>query len=216
MRIVIADDHRLVTEALAEYLSRLDPNIDVLQASTLAETVAIMTDTDQIDLVLLDFSMPGMHGLTGLTEIRDRFEDIPIVMISGVADHPVIAEALHRGAAGFIPKDLTGRAMLKALELVLAGERYVPASFVTDGSFTRPSFGPAGGKHWEAGNPLGNLTKREAEVLTLAIEGQSNKQIARELGLQAATAAFHIKGICKKLGAANRTEAVAKAIRLGI
>lgn len=206
----------MVTEALAEYLSRLDPGIEVLQATTLDETVTIMTETSKVDLVLLDFSMPGMNGLDGLTEIRDRFENIPVVMISGVADHQVIADALGRGAAGFIPKDLTGRAMLKALELVLAGERYVPSSFITEGAFSSASASGNERKQWGPENPLHKLTKREAEVLALAIKGNSNKQIARELGLKATTAAFHIKGICKKLGAANRTEAVAKALKFGM
>lgn len=216
MRIVIADDHRLVTEALAEYLGRLDPGIEVLQATTLDETVTILTDNGRIDLVLLDFSMPGMHGLDGLTEIRERFEDVPVVMISGVADHQVIADALNRGAAGFIPKDLTGRAMLKALELVLAGERYVPSSFITERPFAGAADSASESPQWDAANPLRTLTKRESEVLALAIKGQSNKEIARELGLKATTAAFHIKGICKKLDAANRTEAVAKALKLGM
>lgn len=216
MHFLIADDHKLVSDALAEYLKFLDPDLHVMQAATLGEAIDKIDESEYVDLILLDLRMPGMHGVEGLTSMRSRFPEIPVVMISGVAGHQEIADALDRGAAGFIPKDLSGPAMVKALELILTGETYVPFKFVSGGDLLQGSLGRHGQSSGGADNPLNKLTAREREVLSLVMKGRSNKEIARELGVKAVTAAFHLKGVCTKLGVSNRTQAAAAALRLGL
>ncbi len=215
MRVLVADDHELVTDALRKYLKRIDPDVEVFGATNFEEAVDRVQGSDGFDLIILDLYFPDMPGLEGLTLLRRQCPDVPIVMISGIADHREMMDALDRGAAGFIPKDLPSRTIVKALELVLAGERYVPSRLVSDPSVTARDRGHRRKMAHAAGSQLNELTVREYEVLSLLFEGKSNKEIARQIGVKEVTAAFHLRGVFKKLGASNRTQAVTTAIRLG-
>ena len=212
MHIVLADDHKLVAEALQEYLKKLQPEIEVSQTGNFDDALARVTEARSVDLVILDMHMPGMNGLEGLKVMRSRFPDLPVVMMSGVAEYEQIREAFDQGAAGFIPKDLSGKAMLKALEMVLSGEVYVPSKLLHEPPAEKPG---AGDGEFAPGNPLSSLTPRESQVLSLLIQGNSNKEIARQLKVKEITAAFHLKGVFRKLEVSNRTEAVIAAVRNG-
>jgi DNA-binding NarL/FixJ family response regulator len=127
-----------------------------------------------------------------------------------------VRDALRQGAAGFIPKGLSGKTMLKALELVLSGEIFVPSMAPegdTTAGTTAPVAPPPGG--FASDNPLSQLTARESDVLGLLVKGYPNKEIARALGLKDSTAAFYLKNVFKKIEATSRTEAVIKALKLG-
>lgn len=214
MRILLADDHRLVVEAIQSLLSSLDPEIAVIQAASFPDAVKKLAGDDAVDLVVLDLNMPGMNGVEGVRIMGEKHPQLPVVILSGQASADQVREVLKAGARGFIPKDLGGKGMLRALELVLSGEVFVPALALergTDGSGA--GAGPVG--RFSPENPLSNLTPREREVLSLLIEGQPNKAIADRLGLKPITAAFHVRGIFRKLNVANRTEAVITAIKLG-
>ena len=215
MRVLVADDHELVTDALKKYLKRIDPDVEVFAATKFEEAVDKAQGTDDLNLIILDLCFPDMPGLEGLTLLRRQCPDVPIVMISGIANHHEMMDALDRGAAGFIPKDLPSATIVKALELVLAGERYVPSRLVSDLSLTARDPGHRRKMAHAAGSQLNELTVREHEVLSLLLEGKSNKEIARQIGIKEVTAAFHLGGVFKKLGASNRTQAVTTAIRLG-
>ena len=171
-------------------------------------------NSPDVDLAILDMNMPGMNGLQGLDILRARYPDLPVVMLSGVATGLDVRQALARGASGFIPKDLSGEGMLRALELVLSGEVYIPSMILTE-SGGEAAASPQQAESFANDNPLSKLTRRESEVLSLLIKGQSNKTIAQQLGMKDITAAFHLKGIFRKLGVSNRTEAVITAMRLG-
>ncbi len=215
MRVLVADDHELVTDALKKYLKRIDPDVEVFAATKFEEAVDKAQGTDDLNLIILDLYFPDMPGLEGLTLLRRQCPDVPIVMISGIANHHEMMDALDRGAAGFIPKDLPSGTIVKALELVLAGERYVPSRLVSDLSLTARDPGHRRKMAHAPGSQLNELTVREHEVLSLLLEGKSNKEIARQIGIKEVTAAFHLRGVFKKLGASNRTQAVTTAIRLG-
>lgn len=215
MHVLIADDHPLVADALNEYLKSIDPDLEVTRSESLQGASENAEKSGGFDLIILDLNMPGMNGLEGLTLIRNRFPDIPVVIISGAARRRDILDAFDRGAAGFIPKDLSGRTIIKALELVLAGEKYVPSSLVAKGGFGMGAAGYGEQGMWEPDSPLNKLTARERQALALLLEGCSNKEIADRLGLKVITAAFHLQGVFKKLGVSNRTQAATTAIRLG-
>jgi len=215
MRVLIADDHRLVADALAAYLKEIDPGIEVTKVTTLEQSVESVGRMGRFDLVLLDLGMPGMNGLEGLTTLRERFPEVSVAMISGIATSRQILEAFARGAMGFLPKDLSPETIIRALELMLSGEKYVPSKIVSERAAHDIITGKAGTKSWAPGNPLNRLTAREHEVLAFLIKGHSNRQIAGEIGTKEITAAFHLRGVFKKLGVSNRTQAAATALMLG-
>jgi len=214
VRIVLADDHRLVVEAIQSLLSSLDPEIEVVQATSFSEAAKKLAEDDVVDLVVLDLNMPGMNGVEGIRIMGEKHPQLPVVILSGQAGAEQVREVLKAGARGFIPKDLGGKGMLRALELVLSGEIFVPALALEKG-IEEVKGGAGTNTEFSSENPLSSLTPRERQVLALLIEGQSNKAIADRLGLKPITAAFHVRGIFRKLNIANRTEAVITAIKLG-
>ena len=215
MRVLVADDHQLVIDALEKYLIGIDPDVEVIPALKFEETIDNVRESPDFDLIILDLYLPDMTGLEGLTLLHSQCPEIPIVMISGVANRREIMDALERGAAGFIPKDLSSAMIVKALEIVLSGERYIPSILVGGPSLIEKEPGYSGKVTRDAGSPFGKLTRREREVLALLLNGYSNKEIARNIGVKEITAAFHLRGVFKKLGVSNRTKAAAKALREG-
>ena len=215
MHVVLADDHKLVVDALKMYLTKLRPDIEVTQAGSLEDALKRVSESAEVDLVILDMNMPGMNGLEGLKVMRTRNPDVPVVMLSGVASSEHVREALDCGAVGFIPKALSGVVMLGALELILSGGTYVPTMALPARSAEKSTGTDGLDARFDASNPLTSLTRRQREVLSLLIQGHSNKKIARQCGVTPNTAAFHVKGVIRKLGVSNRTEAVTTAIRLG-
>ena len=202
MRVLLADDHNLVRDALKSYVERLEPTAEVLTAESLSEAVSVAERSAVLDLVILDLRMPGMNGLQGLREMRALLPAVPVVIMSGGANQEDVRAALDLGARGFLPKTLSGPALVSAIKLILAGERFVPFD-----AFDAPDEAPVSGK--SEGMPL--LTQREREVLGYLEKGWSNKEIARALELQEVTIKLHIRGICRKLGAKNRTQAALRA-----
>ncbi len=215
MRVLVVDDHQLVIDALEKYLIGIDPDVEVIPALKFEETIDNVRESPDFDLIILDLYLPDMTGLEGLTLLHSQCPDIPIVMISGVANRREIMDALERGAAGFIPKGLSSAMIVKALEIVLSGERYIPSILVGGRSLIEKELGYSGQVTRDTGSPFGKLTRREREVLALLLNGYSNKEIARNIGVKEITAAFHLRGVFKKLGVSNRTKAAAKALREG-
>jgi len=207
MRIVLADDHDLVRDTIEEYLKRLDEHIEVLHAATLPRALEAIRKGADLDLVLLDLRMPGMNGLAGLKSVREACPGVPIVILSGDTSPDTIRNALQAGAAGFLPKTMRGSAMLNALRLILAGERYVPDILLADRG------GEAADLSGGQGSPP--LTQREREVMGLLVQGLPNKEIGRRLNIEVVTVALHLRSIYRKLGVASRTQAVRMALEQG-
>ena len=202
MRVLLADDHKLVREALAFYCSRLDDDVEVLQAETYDQAAELAAGAAALDLIILDLNMPGSSGFDGLDAMRKRCPDTPIVMLSGSIRHQDMTNALEHGANGYLPKTLGGDAMLNALRLVMSGEKFIPSALYDEAGSA------AEGGDVPLDSPLRSLTPRETDVLEQLIEGKSNKEIAAVLDLQVVTVKLHMKGILRKLGAANRTHSV--------
>ncbi|MFS2168326.1 response regulator transcription factor, partial [Variovorax sp. Varisp62] len=124
MKILIADDHRLVIEAVKAKLSELEPGIEFVLAMSVDELLA--GATDDLDLALIDLNMPGADGQAHIDEIRRRHPAVPLIVLSGYEDPAIMRSALERGVLGFIPKAYSPEVMLSAVRLVLAGGVYVP------------------------------------------------------------------------------------------
>jgi DNA-binding NarL/FixJ family response regulator len=232
MRLLIADDHALFRDAMAQYVERSNPGSVVNSVSDLNSVFDFLSKTSEFpELVLLDLSMPGMNNLKGFEKFRETYPQIPVALLSGVAEAEDIQRVMDLGAIGFFPKTLSGRALLKAIELVLTGEKFIPVDSKTNGLM--PSYyGDKTINQMPVRLPLKTssstdsyqslaptkvrLTPRENDVLICLCRGQANKDIARNLGLQDVTVKLHVRSICRKLEVTNRTQAVLKSFELGI
>jgi two-component system nitrate/nitrite response regulator NarL len=207
MLLVIADDHNLFREALCYYLQQSSLAPEIIEAGSLGEALDRAAAT-QPDALLLDFVMPGMDGAQGIDVARQRYPDIPIVILSGNMTREQMTEAVRRGAAGVISKDLTGKALVEALKRILSGE-----SVVAPMAWVEP-LSPLG-EHGEGWKRF-NLTPREIEVVRLLARGMSNKAIADRLGIADITGRLHLRNAFRKMGAGNRADAVRIAMRSGL
>jgi DNA-binding NarL/FixJ family response regulator len=212
MRILLADDHNLVREALVHYLTRAARDIVCSEAADLAQVKERLAATRDFDIVILDFRMPGMNGLAGLETVRELLPGVPVVIMSGQIDRTQALEALERGAAGVIRKDLRGTALLGALRLITAGETYLPSSLATASSSVSGNFA----REQELRRALGNLTAREFDCIRHLGRGLSNRQIAEALSVSEVTVKGHLNRAFKKMGARNRSDAVRIAIGQGL
>lgn len=210
MRILIADDHALFRRGLGLLLRQLYPDAELAEATDVASALALGERLAQSDVVLLDLTMPGMDGLAGLERLRQAAPAARIVMLSASADLDSIRGAMAAGARGYVLKSGSDETLRHALSLVMAGEIYVPPVVLAE--LDRP----AGGLELPADSPLRSLTERQRETLQLLVQGLSNKEIARQLGLLESTVKAHLKVILKKLGAANRTQAALMATQFGL
>jgi len=211
MRLILADDHDLVREALELLLYRSDPSIEVVHARNLHDALGKAGEAGKIDLILLDVRMPGMNRLAGLQLMKQRHPDIPVALITGLDSAEMADAAIEAGAAGVIPKAITGKGLIAAIQLILSGQRYIPDPRLVDGPSAN-GVDPNGAVDAD----MGKLTDRERGVLWLLTSGVSNKEIARELDIEVVTVAVHLSRIYRKLGVVNRTQAVRKALELGV
>jgi len=218
MKLLIADDHTLFRDALVQYIERSNPASSVVLAKDFHEAFDILKQNSDQDLVILDLRMPGMNGLEGFRTLKQHFPKLHVALMSGVAEEEDVQKALDIGAVGYFPKTMSGRALLAAIEKVVAGETYIPKG---KNSTYMPSYyadyiSTVGKKGGISGEIKTDLTPREAEVLSYLLNGSSNKEIARALNLQVVTVKLHVRGVCRKLDAKNRTQAALKAREMGI
>jgi DNA-binding NarL/FixJ family response regulator len=204
MRILIADDHDLLRETLSMFLAS-EGSIDTALASTFDAALDLIQSEEKFDLIMLDYNMPGMAGLTGLKRAMEASGGTPVALMSGIASRSVAEEALAFGAAGFVPKTLAAKTLVNAVRFMAMGEKYAPIDFMTADD---PTVAP---------NPLAQkLSRRELQVLEGLSKGKSNKEIARDLDLQEPTIKLHVKTLYRKIGAANRTQAALIAKEEGL
>ena len=198
MRVLIADDHDLVREALASFLQNQGV-VEVVTVPTLDDAVKAADETGSFDLVLLDYNMPGMNGLEGLAKMIAANDRRPVAILSGSTSRGLGEQVVRAGAAGFVPKTMSSRSMVSAVHFMAAGGIYAPFNFMQ-----KAETGPH------------NLSQRETEVLRGLCEGKSNKEIARDLDLQEVTIKLHVKTLSRKLNARNRTHAAMLARELNL
>lgn len=206
MQVLIGDNHDLVLDGLDLLLRRLEPDILVLRARSLADALELAKEHQTLELVVLSLNLPGMDGVMGTDVFRSFFPDPPLVILSDDCQRQDAIEALRYGASGFIPKITAKDAMLFAFQLILGGEKFVPGDLILgdDDSIDQTA------------DSRVHLTNRERAVLRSLVKGHTNREIGEELGIQEVTVKLHLRNIYRKFSVKNRTQAVMKAIDLGM
>ena len=202
--VLIADDHPLFRDALAQIVGSTLERPSVVECGCLADAQAALGVQD-FDLVLLDVNMPGMNGMTGLLAIRNAAPATPVVIVSGREDRDTVDQAMGCGAAGFIPKSHPRDGMRQALRAVLAGEISLPQDAALDA--------PAECRDRHAATA--SLSNQQRRVLEMISAGKANKIIAYELSISESTVKAHVTAILRKLNLRSRIQAALYATRQG-
>lgn len=204
MRVLLIDDHTLFRSGLKFLLAGLNKQIEFEEADS-CDRALQLADPETVELILMDFYMPGMQAFEALASIKAQF-DCAVVVVSGEDNPQIIRDAIGGGASGFIPKASSPDVMVAALELILANGIYLPPHALGD-----VGAASSAGSSEQSDTPqaaLEQLSKRQLQTLLMATQGKSNKAIARELFIAEGTVKAHLSACYQALGVKNRTEAV--------
>jgi DNA-binding NarL/FixJ family response regulator len=205
-RIVIADDHPLFRGALREAVTSALEDAVIGEAGSFEELTALLERDADVDLVLLDLTMPGISGFSGLIYLRAQYPAIPVVIVSASDDVATIRRSMDFGASGFIPKRFGVETLRAAIAKVMAGDVWIPADIDLAGA-NDPDMA-------RLRDRIVTLTPQQVRVLMMLSQGLLNKQIAYELNVSEATIKAHVSAILQKLGVESRTQAVIAAARI--
>jgi DNA-binding NarL/FixJ family response regulator len=217
-RLVIVDDHELARESLQNMLSD-EIDIEIVGEAANGRQALLLCSRLRPDLILMDVRMPEMDGLAATEEIKERYPETSVMMLTMHENPDYLLEALKAGAAGYVLKDAPQDDIIEAVRRVRNGESPLDPELAarllrrlaTEGETRRETRGP----HWP-NDAVEPLTPRELEVLGLMKLGRTNRQIAADLVISLGTAKNHVEHIISKLGVSDRTQAVVKALELGI
>ena len=210
LRVLVIDDHTLFREGLEGLLVRR--GIEVVGSLGDGKEGLRLAHALKPDVVLLDMRMPEINGLSILRQLQQDDFEPPVVILTMSSDERDLVEALRNGARGYLLKDMEPDDLVLALREIVAGKSVVAPNLthvlarVVQGD-TPPE---------PESSPIDDLTPRETEILSLLAEGQSNKVIARNLGISDGTVKLHVKAILRKLGIHSRVEAAVIAVENGL
>ena len=207
LAFIIADDHPLFRGAMRQALEGIGDSIEILEAGDLVGARTKAAAHPEADLILLDLTMPGVSGLSGLIAFRAEFSSLPVVVVSATDDPPTMRRALELGASGFISKSASIDQIRQGVRTVLDGGIWTPPG-VDLGSEHDPEIASLIAR-------LQTLTPQQGRVLGMLAEGLLNKQIAYELGVSEATIKAHVSAVLQKLNVDSRTQAVILLSKIG-
>lgn len=208
IRVVLADDHTLLRQGLRRSLEEAGMVV-VAEAADGDQAVALAGE-HRPNVVLMDVSMPGMDGVEATKAIRSKQPDVDVVILTMHADHSVIEAAVRAGAAGYLVKDCTADDIVATIVAVASGDTSLSPGLASSilAETRRAEAASAAGS--------GSLTPREHEVLTLIAQGLSTPDVAKKLFISTKTVRHHLSSIYDKLDSRDRTQAVLRAVRMGI
>jgi DNA-binding NarL/FixJ family response regulator len=217
LKVLVADDQRVVREGLATIVGAL-PGVEVVALAADGAEATALAAQHQPDVVLMDLRMPGTDGIQATAAIRSQLPATQVVVLTTYADDTSIVEALSAGATGYLTKDATRDDIRRALEAAVGGQGVLdPAVQARLLEAARAGVRADRDRPTTATAPLPDgLTEREAEVLALIARGRSNGEIAQELYVAEATVKTHVNRILAKTGARDRTQAAAYAHQHGL
>jgi DNA-binding NarL/FixJ family response regulator len=207
LTFIIADDHPLFRGAMRQALEGIEASTSILEAGDLEGARREAAAHPEADLILLDLTMPGVSGLSGLIAFRAEFASLPVVVVSASDDPPTMRRALELGASGFISKSASIEEIRQGVRAVLNGDIWTPPD-VDLGSEHDPEIAGLIAR-------IQTLTPQQGRVLGMLAEGLLNKQIAYELSVSEATIKAHVSAVLQKLGVDSRTQAVIQLSKIG-
>lgn len=215
MKILIVDDHALVRRGMGHVVRESFSDAEIVEASSAAEAMEAMATTGA-DIALVDVRMPDLDGLELLHDMRERWPNVPVIMLTSFDHAHYVRRALAEGAAGYMLKDATPEDLEQAIKVALSGGGNVLSPRVIQNLFETVEGATSvenGDVHHRA---TSSLTQRETDILALLSEGRSNRDISRALFLSEKTVKAHLAAIFRKLGVTNRTQAAMAAVAMGI
>ena len=207
-RVLLIDDHALVRAGIRALISMIE-GVEVVGEAGDGDEALRLVEKLHPDLVLLDITLPGMNGLTVLSEITARFPDVRVIMLTMHEAREYAIQALRGGAAGFIPKSAASAELTQAIDTVMRGKTYVSSETAQDGTLLTE-------RAAREQKLLEKLTPRQREILVLIAEGKSMKQIARALDISIKTVESHRAQLTERLGIHDVAGLVRFAIRTGL
>ncbi len=211
MKLLIADDHWLIRASLKQVIRRLDRAHQLLEASDFEEALEILARHDDIDLLLADLVMPGFDAFEGLQQLRTKFPNVPIAVVSVFEDRAHVLRAVELGVIAYVPKSSTPAEIERAFERILDGEVYFPRRLLDTSAVTSAASPTAPGANYP---DIATLTNRERDVIELLGKGLSVQKIAAELDVAAHTVRVHLGSLMRKLGLPDRAATIHFAIHL--
>lgn len=202
IRVLIVDDHPVVRTGLKFSLLSFDDIVLAGEASSGEEAVELCA-ANQPDVVLMDLKMPGMDGVSATRAVRERYPTVQVIALTSFREGDLVRQALQAGAIGYLLKGVTMDDLATAIRSAHTGRSILSPEALqalTVSARGAPELGQ-------------DLTDRQLEVLSLMVDGLSNAEIASQLTITMSTARFHVSSILRKLGAANRAEATALAVK---
>lgn len=207
MKLILADDHRIVREGVAKLLES-EHEIELVGEASSGDALLAMLATTEVDVVLLDVRMPGRSGLDVLEELQRGEHDFRVIVLSMHDDPAYVKRAIELGASGYLLKSVGKEELLRALGIVAGGGSYI------QGDITAPLIEQM--VHPSKSGPLGKLDPRDVEILELLAGGLDNRELAARLGMSEPAVKAQLRSIYGRLEVKRRSEAVAVALRLGI
>ncbi len=211
LRTLLIDDHTLFRVGLEGLLA--SRGIEIVASVGSGHDAQRLVDELSPDIILLDMRMPGINGLEVLTMLREKNESLPIVMLTTSTEENDLLRSLRSGAQGYLLKDMEPDELVLALREIVAGKTVVAPDLAP--ILAKAVQGKTSDKDEKDSSPFSTLTPRETEILGLLAEGQSNKAIARNLGISDGTVKLHVKAILRKLSVHSRVEAAVMAVQRG-
>jgi two-component system, NarL family, response regulator LiaR len=209
IRVVLADDHVLVREGIRQFFEETDDIQVVGEASNGAEALQLVEET-RPDVAVLDIQMPEVTGIEATRRIKRGFPGVRVLILTAHDDDPYIRALLQAGADGYVLKTSTSEELVKAVRDVHQGLTALSPAVAT-AVVRQMSHEPPQG----AADQAETLTEREIDVLQLAAQGMTNREIGQELGISHRTVQGHLANVYEKLNVGSRTEAVTEALKRG-
>lgn len=197
MKLLLADDHGLFRDSMALWLRQLGDDVNIVTADDLISTENALQNS-HFDLVVLDLYMPQMQGTLSIEKLCRQYPESKIVVVSGEENQQIINQCIASGASGYVPKSASGDLILQALKQVLNGQHYYPQSEISS----------------DDESSLPSLNDKQRRILSLIVEGKSNREIADTLFLSEGTIKQYVTKLLRLLEVDNRVQASAKAAEI--
>ena len=198
-KVVIADDHPLFRAALKQAVVESFTATQILETDNFTSLLTVVEQTPSLEIIFLDLHMPGNNGFTGLSQLRNHYPDLVVIMVSSDDSPEIMRKAIDLGAAAFIPKSADLVTISSAISCVLEGEEWLPENMAVQSQAVQEN------DYQRLAKQLEQLTPQQFIVLTYIADGQLNKQIAYDLDIKETTVKKHVSAILAKLEVNNRT-----------